>query len=228
MMPRGVLVNPLKGMVGLLLTAGLAAGPAVAASPEPQRARQALEEVFSRREFSPGKEPLGWLKWLLQWLIPVFSWLGSLYQENPFLFWLLLIGSLLLLVLLLGRLAWAVRGVWVYSSRPHNALEMQRRRLSAGYVEAAGQAAEAGDFTEAVRCLFLSLVYRLDESGRLAFEPALTNHEYLRHFVDRPEVFRSFQVFVQVLDDNWYGQQPTAPEQYQHCRALFQAFEHGS
>ena len=51
--------------------------------------------------------------------------------------------------------------------------------LSIGYREEAARRAEAGDYTEAVRFLFLSLVYRFDERGRVSLHKDCTNREYL-------------------------------------------------
>src|SRR5207237_2702926 len=92
--------------------------------------------------------------------------------------------------------------------------------LSADYADEARRRAEAGDYTEAIRCLFLSLIYRLDESGRVAFHKAYTNHEYLDLVADQAEVRAGLSVFVEALDEHWYGQRPASPEQYRQCLAL--------
>jgi hypothetical protein len=97
----------------------------------------------------------------------------------------------------------------------------ERARLSQACRQEACDRAAAGDFTEAIRFLFLSLVYRFDEEGRVLFQQAYTNREYPGLFDDRPQVNQDLRVFVDVLDANWYGQQPTDRRRYEECLALY-------
>jgi Domain of unknown function (DUF4129) len=187
--------------------------------PSPERIRRSLDDVFARREFnpSPSRVDLG------QSLTNVFAWLGSLSSSAPGLFWVILIGCLVLLTLLVTHLSWTIHSAFSAARRARQAGEgqQQRRRLSETYATAADQADAAGNYTEAVRCLFLALVYHFDESGRISYLPAGTNREYLREFANRPAILRDLGVFVDILDDNWYGQQPTPPEHYRRCREMF-------
>ncbi len=188
------------------------------ASPTPEQVRRTLDEVFSRSEFKPTSPWFDWQRLLAQF----FDWLGSLSGTAPLLFWCLLLGCLALLVLLLAHLGRLVYSVLSASRRARGDRDsQQRRQLSGSFAAAADHSAAAGDFTEAVRCLFLCLVFHFDESGRISFLPSGTNREYLGQFTDRPDVSRDLAVFVDTLDENWYGQQPTPVEQYNRCRALF-------
>jgi Domain of unknown function (DUF4129) len=187
--------------------------------PSPERISKALDDVFARREFDTTPP---WIN-LAKMLADFFAWLGSLSGSAPVLFWVLVIGCVVVLTLLLIHISWAVLSVISAAQRARREMagQQQRRYLSGSYATAADQAARAGDFTEAVRCLFLCLVYHFDESGRISFLPAGTNREYLGRFADRPAVHRDLAVFVDTLDDNWYGQRPTPPEQYRQCRDRF-------
>jgi hypothetical protein len=192
------------------------------AQPDADRVRQELARVFERREFNPSTDDWAWLR-------NFFEWLGTLHTEQPALYWVILIGCLVLLALLLGHMVWTVRRAFVFSRRVTNEAETreQRRRLSERFREQAEARAAEGEYTEAVRLLFLSLVHAFDESGRLLFQPALTNREYLRSFAGRPALERELAVFVELLDANWYGQHPTSPGQYEECRALYDAVRRG-
>ena len=70
-----------------------------------------------------------------------------------------------------------------------------------------------------MRFLFLSLVYRFDEAGRVSFRKAYTNREYLELSADRADVRAALRVMVDVLDDHWYGQTPCGRGRYDECRA---------
>ncbi len=187
----------------------------------PEQIQHALDAVFKRPEFDDRPSFFG----LGDLLARFFAWLASLHGTAPLLYWVLLAGCVLLLGLLLSHLGWVV-----YSAVSHrrggggSAHERQRRRaMSEAFAEAANKAVRAGDYTEAVRCLFLCLVYHFDENDRVAYLPSGTNREYLAGFADRPAVYHDLALFVDTLDDNWYGQQATPPEQYQRCRKIFDA-----
>jgi hypothetical protein len=184
--------------------------------------RQHLERVLSRPEFRKGGMNLSWLGETLR---RFFESLGSLYTTAPVLFWVLLIGCLLLLALIIFHIGWTVRRMLAVdpaAARGRGETAAQRARLSQAYRDEARERAARGDFTEAVRFLFLSLVYRFDEEGRALFQQAYTNREYLALFADRPQVRQDLRVFVDVLDANWYGQRPTEEHHYQECLALYE------
>jgi hypothetical protein len=213
----------------LLIAAAVALIPAFAAagSPQPSEAeiRQRLKQVFARPEFSA--QDMTFWEWLRQQVVRLFAWLGGLRDANPLLFWLLLAGCLVLLLLLGIQIGWTVRRALAGSPRLREADpgQVKRQRQSLAYRDEARRRAAQGEFTEAIRFLFLSLVYYFDESGRVGFQQAYTNREYLSLFGDRPEVRAELAVFVDTLDDHWYGQRPTAPAQYEKCLALYQSLK---
>jgi hypothetical protein len=216
--PPGRAYRSRCGRVGRL--AGLLLG---APQPSDDEVRRKLGEVLSRPEFSGGSQE-NWLLRLGKWLGDIFHWLGGLYDTNPVLYWVLLVGSLVLLILLLTHIGWTVRRVLFTTVRLPGADsgEHQRSQLSRTYWEEARRRAADMDFTEAIRFLFLSLVYRFDESGRVNFQQAYTNREYLALFADRPVVHDQLKVFVDTLDDYWYGLRSTDRRQYEECLALYE------
>jgi hypothetical protein len=201
----------------------LAVGTAQAA-PDEAAIRAEVSRVYNRPEFRADEGDSDFDKAIRAFLAK----LGTLHDDAPALFWLVLIGCILLLCLLVGHIVWTIVRAVHIGRRPGLVSHAEaRRRLSAGFRLTADLAAEAGDYTEAVRNLFLSLVYAFDEGGRVPFKPSLTNREYLHFFDDRPAISRSLGVFVNLLDANWYGERHTGPEDYEQCRSLFERVQRG-
>jgi hypothetical protein len=231
---RLAITMPIRARGWGLATIGAAAlvlaGPFLAfgASPAPPDAaiRHELQTVYERPEFSQKKSASAWL-WVLRKLQSFFAWLSGLYEHAPFLYWVLLIGCLIALSLLVGHIVWTVKSVLFVgpNSRIDDAGRRERVRLSASYHQQAQLCAERGEFTEAIRFLFLSLVYFFDESGRVSFRDAYTNREYLRLFTDRTEIHDDLKVFVDTLDTDWYGEHPSARGQYENCQVLYDSLK---
>jgi hypothetical protein len=189
---------------------------------DPEQIRRTTQEVFSRPEFDPNA---GMPNWIVRALTEFFQWLGTLYSVNPVLFWIILVGCLLFLLLLViyafASLGWGFDIGGAASRRRAAAAAAERRRRSGEFRSAATAAAGRGDFTEAVRCLFLSLVYWFDEQGRVGFQKARTNREYLGLLDTDPPIRRELAVFVDTLDDHWYGQRPAGRDRFEDCRARY-------
>jgi hypothetical protein len=194
---------------------------AAAAPPQDERVRGKVVEILSRPEFSP-PDP-GWEERLIAALRRIFEWLGTLHETSQPLFWLILITCLTLLILLLAHIVWTVwKAFFVRRDRAINDPQREERhRLSTDYGAEARRQASLGEYTEAIRFLFLSLVYRFDESGRISFQQAYTNREYLSLFAEQPALYEQLRTFVDILDDHWYGQRPASAAQYQRCDALY-------
>jgi hypothetical protein len=202
--------------------------PVLSRVPHPgdEAVRRRLQEVYERPEF----RPQGDTDWLRKLLEAFFAWLGGLHGTAPLLFWALLVGCLVLLAVILAHLAWTVRRAFAVAgrSRARDAGAAARRRLSLACREEAARRAAAHDYVEAIRLLFLALVYRFDEEGRVSFERAYTNREYLHLFADRPTTHDGLKVFVDTLDDQWYGQRPGEQGQYERCLSLYDRLSRGT
>jgi hypothetical protein len=198
---------------------------ATAAAPHPGNTeiQDRLAKILARPEFSSAPHE----SWLGRWLASFFRWLGGLHQTAPLLYWVLLIGCLALLVLITGHILWTVWRVLSLGPAPQKGDETRARqeRFSRAYREEGRRCAERGEYTEAIRFLFLALVFRFEESGRVLFQRAFTNREYLALFSERPQVRAQLEVFVDTLDDHWYGQRPTDQGRYEECLRLFEGFE---
>jgi hypothetical protein len=208
------------GVGGLLaLNPDVAAQPA----PSPDTIRHTTEEILDRPEFRPQRSGKG--TWLGRILRDFMDWLGGLAEAAPILFWLLLILCIAALLAVVILMVLQFRSVFTRSYRDRQAsaeAAALRRGMAATYRREAEQCASAGDFTEAVRFLFLSLVYRLDERGRVSLHQAYTNREYLELLEDRLPARDSLRIIVDTLDDHWYGQRPCDRSQYEACLAVYE------
>jgi hypothetical protein len=182
-----------------------------------------VKAVYARPEFLPENraDPLRWI-WLK--VQRFFLWLTTIYDTQPLLYWTLVFLCVAVLAALLAHITWTVRRLlFVGAADGGDSRDRgHRERLSATYHEEALRRAAVGDFTEAIRHLFLSLVYHYDESGRVSFQRAYTNREYLKLFADRPEAHTELRVFVDALDQHWYGVSPADQKRYEECLALYQ------
>jgi hypothetical protein len=211
-----------RWLLALLVLLSGRSGRAAAASPTDDEIRHQLHDILARPEYSiKPRENL--LLRLLETIGDALGWLYGLRHENPALFWVLIVGCTTLLLLVAAHLVWTLRRIlFARAGSPGSAeTEEKRQRLSQACWEEAGRRATKRDFTEAIRFLFLALVYRFDESGRVLFQQAATNREYLALFADRPQLQAQLKVFVDTLDEYWYGQHPTQEQQYQDCLALY-------
>jgi hypothetical protein len=205
-----------------------AAGAAVPHPPQDEIRKQ-VEEILARPEFAPPKETsLNWVEkiflWIGQRITEFVIWLASLQATAPVLFWLLVSMAILAVLFLMTYAGRKVRRILYLGARPggKDSEQQKRARLSQLYREEAQKWAARNNFTEAIRYLFLSLVYHFDEAGRVNFQQAYTNREYLALFAERPRVRTELRVFVDTLDDHWYGERPTDQARYEECLALYE------
>ena len=70
------------------------------------------------------------------------------------------------------------------------------------------KAAESKNFREALRFLYLSAIFHLQERGMLTYDKSLTNLEHLRTLGAHTEIQRALRPAIQVFDDVWYGHKP--------------------
>ena len=74
------------------------------------------------------------------------------------------------------------------------------------------KAAESKNFREALRFLYLSAIFNLQERGFLTYDRSLTNLEYLRTLGAHAELQQALGPAIRVFDDVWYGYKPCDAE----------------
>jgi Domain of unknown function (DUF4129) len=191
----------------------------LATTPDADTIRRKTAEVFARPEFNPDNSWLDFGKWLQNF----FRWLANLGVTAPFVYWAMLIGCVLLFALLLVLTVRSLMRSATYGAVGKDGVSRaERLRRSAAHFSQAGECSKLGDYTEAIRHLFLALVFRFDEAGRVVLRPGATNREYLILLDERLPERRELSSFVDFLDEFWYAQRPTDRLQYERSLSVYQ------
>jgi hypothetical protein len=82
----------------------------------------------------------------------------------------------------------------------------------------ARQFANAGNYRDAVRELYLATLLMLDERGLLRYDRSLTNREYLDAIAGEPAVRAALEPIVNTFDRTWYGFQAMGQEEFERYR----------
>ena len=187
------------------------------------QALERLQAILARPEYHASQS----VPWWQQLLEPVVGFVWQLFAQ----LWQLIVASVsgreggLGLVALVASLAVLV-GVAVYLVRAVRLSVLrdqtnrittlaERRQRSDELWQRAQQLAAAGQLSEAVRALYLSALYALDEHALLAIQPNLTNHEHAERLLSRhPLVGQRFIELVDRYERIRYGRASVAPETF--------------
>jgi uncharacterized membrane protein YcjF (UPF0283 family) len=173
-----------------------------------------LRDVLARPEFHAGQTP----SWWEQLLAPVFELIQYLVvrliqtlidtstgREGWFGIGVLVVCAALI-VAVVGYLIRMVRLSVVRDSRVSAATLAERRERSERLWQTAHQLAAAGQLAEAVRVLYLSALYALDERALLHVESSQTNREHARQLSrTHPALGETFFQVVERYDCVRYG-----------------------
>ena len=182
-----------------------------------------LGEILARPEYHVDTS----VPWWQQLLAPVFDliWLlltrvfqtasDSAAGREGILGWGVLAMCTVLLVAVVTYLVRAVRISVLRESRVAGASHAERRQRSDELWQAAQALAAAGQFAEAVRTLYLSALYALDERALLHVETSLTNREHAQRLQQlHPEMAGTFGDVVERYDRLRYGHAPVGDETF--------------
>jgi hypothetical protein len=173
-----------------------------------------LERVLARPEFTPLYRPLSPWQRFLNWLRSLLDRLPE-GPANP---------ALAVLARAFGWLIAGVGGVlvalllslWLRGLLRDFVADAENRRREAGEAvpltalearQQAGMLAQAGNYRQAVRQLYLSALLALEESGTLHHDRSLTNREVLARVAHITPLQRHLQSVVETFDEVWYGVQ---------------------
>ena len=188
-----------------------------------------LHEILARPEFQVDQSR----PWWEQLLGPVFDLIGYLLgrlvqmladttsgQEGSF-----GIGALgVCLALIVAVVVYLVRSVRLSVMRDssvRSASLAERRERSERLWQTAQQLAAAGQLAEAVRVVYLSALYALDERALLHVESSLTNREHARQLSRvHPDVGRTFYEVVDRYDRVRYGRIPITEATFSELSSL--------
>jgi hypothetical protein len=181
------------------------------------QALERLREILARPEYHVDQSP----PWWQQLFGPVFDLLNYLLDRliqtaldtvSGRDGWLGLGVLALCSVLIVAVAVYLVRAVRLSVTRDSRADSVslaERRERSERLWQTAQQLAAAGQFAEAVRAVYLSALYALDERALLHVESSQTNREHARQLSRlHPEVAQTFSDVVERYDRVRYGHFP--------------------
>jgi Domain of unknown function (DUF4129) len=188
-----------------------------------------LREILARPEYQVDQTR----PWWDQLLAPVFDWIGYLVErliqivsdtssgrEGPFGFGVLGI-CLALIVVVLVYLIRSVRLAVLRDSRVQSASLADRRVRSERLWQTAQQLSATGQLAEAVRVVYLSALYALDERDLLHIESSRTNREHARQLLGlHPDLGRTFFDVVERYDRVRYGRVPITAATFRELSVL--------
>ena len=126
-----------------------------------------------------------------------------------------LAACVVLVAVVASYLVRSVRLTVTRESQVHRASLVERRERSERLWLAAQQAADAGQYVEAIRLSYLSVLYALDERALLHVEANLTNREHAQLLLaSHTEIGDAFSRLVARYDQLRYGQAPVGVDTF--------------
>jgi hypothetical protein len=188
--------------------------------------RACLETVFSAKEFQnleEVKDP-AWMVYLKELLRKVMEWLGR--QSGPitasgdwleYVFYGVILGGVFLLVLwilrTLGPVGWRFRDLKIKSGEDRKASGMDWQALR----EESRRKGEKGEYREAIRLFFISVLMEGHERGWWVYRREATNREHLGGVEGNTERREALGKMIQVYESAWYGHESTGKEALLQC-----------
>ncbi len=200
-------------------------GYSVAVPAGSSQARAELDRILARSEFAGVRPPSAWelfrqriAAWVDRMLMKLFEGIGRHPIGGNILFWLLMIGGVVCIALWLFRL--------LASRDRFNALppsdSVVASRTWQEWIRAAREAANAGDFREAVHSAYWAAIARLEDAGIVPKDRTKTPREYLRLMAEpapgelaaRPAHREPLAALTSRLERIWYANRGAGPDDF--------------
>lgn len=207
------------------------AGASAAGSPA---ARAELDRILARPEFAAVRPPGAWelfrqriAAWLERMLIRLFGGIERYPIGGKIVFWLILIGGVLCIGLWLFRfLASRDR----MDSLPPSASVVASRTWQE-WIRTAREAADRGDFREAVHSAYWAGIVRLEDAGLVPRDRTKTPREYLRlvaephpgELASRPSHREPLAALTSRLERIWYANRGAGPDDFRESLRQLEA-----
>ncbi len=223
---RAMLMHEAQGQLAELAQESGDAGTAGQVQ-EFNRARKEANEVLARGEFQRGLGPTWWdrLKARAQgWLGRFFTGVAAVGIAAP---WL---GKLLAWVFFVGAAVGLLFFLLRHAGR-------QRLRVSLGeaalrgtawdreaddWAERAEQHAAAGEWREAVHCLYWAAIVLLETRREWRHNPTRTPREYVRLLKPGSAQEQGLRRLTQIFERVWYGLREANAEEYAEARSMYE------
>jgi len=198
--------------------------------------RARLEKVFSAREFQgmeEVKEP-AWLAFLKELWRKAWEWLfmhrGAIQRSSKWTeyvaYGVILGGVFLLLLWILrpwGSVGWRFRDLKIRSDLETKASGMDWQALR----EESRYRGGKGEYREAVRLFFISVLIEGHERGWWIYRREATNREHLRDVEGSTERREALEKMIQVYENAWYGRESPGKEALLQCVGWLRLMEAG-
>jgi Domain of unknown function (DUF4129) len=188
--------------------------------PSADCAREHLEKIMQRREFTGLQGPSQWdmwkariTRWLLEQIYKLLSRLHLGAATGNFLAWTIV------------AIAFLALGYWVVKSLSRvnkisqlaveTSLDSREARV---WAKDALAAAERGDYREAMHCAYWAAIAHLEGLGVLKRDRARTPRESLRLLDFHPNEQKLLGDFTQQFELIWYGYRPASAEDWSGAR----------
>jgi hypothetical protein len=195
-----------------------------------------LQKVFSAREFQDleeAKDP-AWMVFLSEVLKKVIDWLnrhGGAIQSSgkwmEYVFYGVILGGFFLLVLwilrTLGPVGWRFRDLKIKSGQERKSSGMDWQALR----EESRRKGEKGEYREAIRLFFISVLREGHERGWWVYRREATNREHLRGVEGSTERREALGKMIQVYENAWYGHESPGKESFLQCAEWLRLMEAG-
>jgi hypothetical protein len=195
-----------------------------------------LQKVFSAREFQDleeAKEP-AWMVFLKELLRKIVEWLekhpGGLNvsgQWLEYIFYGVILGGGFLLVLwilrTLGPVGWRFRDLKIKSGQERKASGVNWRALR----DESRHKGEKGEYREAIRLFFISVLMEGHERGWWIYRREATNREHLMGVEGSTGRREALGKMIQVYENVWYGHESPGKEALSQCMEWLQSMEAG-
>ena len=214
-----------------LVTLAAQAGAVRTSAADFSAARKAASAVLARSEFRASVEGPTWterqLARIQDWILRLFTGMDKVGRRAP---WLAPLIEWSCFILALAGLLWFVRQNLARQSlrialSDGVALAGRGERDSADWARMAEERAAAGDWREAVHCLYWAAIALME--GRRAWRPNVTRtpREYVRLLKPGAEAHRALRELTRSFERVWYGQSQAGEAQYRTALESFRALE---
>lgn len=185
-----------------------------------QRARAELEEILNTKEFKGQISRPSWWSKLVDRFLPRLpggvGWIGALLE------WLSYLTLVFIVVGICIFIARRFRRSPSFAKDLNIPIESSRHTDPETAKAQAHECFQRGEYRQAIRYLYLSLLLNLNRAGLLSYDVAKTNGEYLGEIrismSDRAERFASL---TQFFERKWYGMEESSAGDFQQCEETF-------
>jgi hypothetical protein len=185
-----------------------------------------LDHILARQEFKGVRPPNAWdlfrqrmAAWLESMLLKLFGSIGRHPIGGRIVFWLIMIGAVVFVALWLIRFLQSRDRMDTLAS----STSVIAPRTWQEWIRLAREAANRGDYREAVHSAYWAGIVRLEDSGVFPRDRARTPREYLRlvnnpspgELAPRPMHREPLTALTSRLERIWYANRGAGPEDFQ-------------